>query len=580
MNNLKDKYKSLINSCLVQLAKEKDLASEDKYNIFIEKPPKADLGDYAFPMFSFAKAFRISPVEIAKRMAEIINEGEFDCSAIATGPYVNIKIDSANVAEDVITKVLSKKDYGSNSTLADQKIMLEFSCPNTNKPLHLGHLRNDCIGESLSRVLKANGADVLKVNLINDRGIHICKSMLAYQKFGNGTTPESEGIKGDHFVGKYYVKFSEWAKTDETAEQQARDMLVAWENGNPEVYALWEKMNKWTVDGIKETYLKTGISFDKYYYESITYDFGRKEVLKGLDDGHFYKTEDGTVWVDLEDIGLDKKVLLRGDGTSLYLTQDIGTAIARQDDWPFHRLIYVVASEQEYHFKVLFNVLERLGYNWAKNLYHLSYGMVNLPDGRMKSREGTVVDADDLFENLANLAREEIIVKGREDEIKDLDFTSSAIALAALNFYLLNVNPTKDMIFNPQESIAFNGATGPYIQYVGARINSLLNKFDGKDEKINLKPSVLSSDIERALIIMLDEYPEYVEEAGRLMDSSIIANYLYDLCKNFSRFYHDIPILANEDKAEVFTRIQIAKSILQVIEHGCGLLNIPILEKM
>ncbi|MBN2651285.1 MAG: arginine--tRNA ligase [Spirochaetales bacterium] len=579
MDSLKEMYKSAVKESLLAVAKENNISVED-LNIFIEKPPKAELGDFAFPMFSFAKVFRLSPAIIASKVAEVINSDNSGAIATPAGPYVNIKIDPSQVADGVISRILDNVSYGDNSIYSNRKIMVEFSCPNTNKPLHLGHLRNDCLGESISRILKANGADVKKVNLINDRGIHICKSMLAYKEFGEGKTPESEGVKGDHFVGDFYVKFAQWAKSDESADVRAREMLVAWEKGDSEIYSLWELMNKWTVDGIKETYKKTGISFDTYYYESKTYDNGRNEVLKGLDAGSFYKTEDGTVWVDLEDIGLDKKVLLRGDGTTLYLTQDIGTAVARQEDWPFDQLVYVVASEQQYHFKVLFHVLEKLGYDWAKNLYHLSYGMVNLPEGKMKSREGTVVDADELFDSLSRLAREEIISKGRESEISDLDFTSDSIALAALNFYLLTVSPTKDMIFNPKESIAFNGATGPYIQYMGARINSLLSKFVDQVEGLKIKPEILSSDIERTLVAMLDEYPEFVAESGVQMDPSIIANFLYDLCKSFSRFYHDIPILVNDDRDAVFTRIMLSKAVLKVLKHGCSLLNIPILEKM
>ena len=461
--------------------------------------------------------------------------------------------------------------------------MVEFSCPNTNKPLHLGHLRNDAIGESISHILKANGAEVEKVNLINNRGIHICKSMLAYQKFSQGETPESSGVKGDHLVGKYYVRYAAWEKEDPSALTQAQQMLRKWEEGDEEVMDLWNRMNRWTIEGIEETYRKTGVGFDSYYYESDTYTLGKDTILKGLEDGIFYRAEDSSIWIDLEDIKLDKKVLLRKDGTSLYLTQDIGTAIQRHEKWPFDSLIYVVASEQAYHFKVLFHVLAKLGYQWAENLYHLSYGMVNLPDGKMKSREGTVVDADDLIASLTAMAKEEIIAKNREKEVGDIDDVSEKIARGALNYYLLQPSPTKDMIFNPAESISFNGNTGPYLQYMGARISSMLAKWETmKDEyaEVPFDPSLLSVQDERELIKMIAVWPSLVAQAASEYNPSIITGFLYDLSRTFSRYYHDHAVLKGESRELIVARVALVTMVLQVLKNAYALVGIPFLESM
>ncbi len=568
---------SFVHNCILDLTDGKEFEE-----IVSSTPPSAEMGDIAFPMFSLAKLLKKSPVVIAQELAQLINEkGNYKC--LNAGAYVNLFFNYDDLAKKIIDKVLNTENYGDTDKFKDEKIMIEFSCPNTNKPLHLGHLRNDSLGESVSRILKANGAEVCKVNLINNRGIHICKSMLAYKEFGEGKTPESENIKSDHFVGDYYVKFNDWSKTDENAEVRAREMLVKWENKDKEVLELWETMNNWTISGINETYKKTGISFDKVYYESETYLMGKDEVQKGLKDGVFYKEDDGSIWIDLSEINLDKKVLLRGDGTSLYITQDLGTAISRFKDWPFERLMYVVASEQKYHFKVLFYILDKLGYKWAKKLYHLSYGMVNLPDGKMKSREGTVVDADDLFDNLSSLAKEEIISKGRDSEIDDLDATSDAIALSALNYYLLSVTPTKDMIFNPKESIAFNGNTGPYMQYMGTRIASILEKYENKKDdfkEAKFDASLLNTTEEKTLIKNILEYPDKVALAGEERSPAVITNFLYDTCKTFSKFYHDSPILNSDDKNVAYSRIQLCKAVLKVLKHSYNLIGIPFLSKM
>ncbi len=584
MDNVKRQWIKIIADGLAKAAEGKGIELGNiEERIIVERPPRADMGDLAFPMFPFAKDFRGAPPMIAGLVAEAL--GEFKAGSVKTvGPYLNAFLDRGSVAADLLKDVETEAEkYGESELLNGQKIMVEFSCPNTNKPLHLGHLRNDAIGESISRILKAAGAEVKKVNLINNRGVHICKSMLAYQKFGEGKTPESSGIKGDHLVGEFYVKFNQWSKEDDTAEAQAQEMLRQWENGDEKVRKLWEIMNGWTIDGINETYKNTGISFDTYYYESETYLSGRDEVLRGLESGAFYKDEDGSIRLDLSDIKMDTKVMLRSDGTSVYMTQDLGTAIARHEDYPFDRLIYVVGAEQEYHFKVLFHALKKLGYTWADMLYHLSYGMVNLPEGKMKSREGTVVDADDILAKLTEMAKEEIIAKDRAEAVGDVDETGGKIALAALHYFLLQVSPYKDMIFNPKESLSFNGNTGPYLQYMSARICSMLEKYEARSAEFEgavVDSSLLVSDAEWELMKLVSSYPAQVNQAAAELNPSVIAVYLYDTAKAFSRFYHDCPILGSGDKNLTCSRVALTKAVLQVLKNGFNLVNIPFLSKM
>jgi arginyl-tRNA synthetase len=558
-------------------------------------------------MFGFARILRDSPPRIALAVAAKL-AGEEAAGGMgpdtrdsfnAEGPYVNVRFNRGAAAAALLARILGggeeARPFGRPGTLAGSRIMVEFSSPNTNKPLHLGHLRNDVLGESISRILAACGAEVRKVCIINDRGVHICKSMLAYKKYGQGKTPESEGVKSDHFVGDWYVRFHQMSTGqgeggDPHAEEEARELLRQWEAGDAETVALWKRMNAWTVEGIKETYRRTGVSFDQYYYESQTYLLGKDEILKGLEKGVFYREKDGSVQIDLSAEKLDKKVLLRKDGTSIYITQDIGTAIYRHRDWPFDRLVYVVGSEQQYHFKVLFTILEKLNFPWAKNLYHLSYGMVNLPEGKMKSREGTVVDADDLLDNLRDLALGEIREKDREAAVGDSLATAEKIALGALHYYLLQVSPTKDMLFNPRESLSFTGNTGPYLQYMGARISSMFRRsgqpvdgppkdgpaLDGPD----FKPELLSGDAEWALLMTLGSYPEAVAEAASRMDPSLLAAYLYDLSRAFSRFYHDCPILNAETPDLAAARLALSRGVLHVLRDALDLVCIPFLETM
>lgn len=537
------------------------------------------MGDLSFPMFPFAKDFKKAPPVLAAAAAEELG-GENTGVGVA-GPYLNVKIDRSAAMSALLDSIEAGGDkWGTGHELNGRKIMIEFSSPNTNKPLHLGHLRNDILGESCARIMKARGAEVEKVNLVNDRGVHICKSMLAYRKFGGGETPESLGVKSDRFVGDLYVKFVQWAKKEERAEEEAQEMLQEWESGDKDVRDLWKTMNGWALSGIEATYRRTGVSFDRIYRESETYLMGRDQVLKGLEAGVFYKDEDGSVRLDMTDIGLDTKVLLRSDGTSVYITQDLGTAISRHEEWPFDELIYVVGSEQEYHFRVLFHALKKLGFPWAERLRHLSYGMVNLPEGKMKSREGTVVDADDLIDKLSGLALAEIRDKGREGDVEDAEQTAEKIAIAALHYFLLQVSPTKDMIFNPEDSLAFSGNTGPYLQYMVARVSGLIAKAPDTVREAAIDPSLLNRDDEWDLSRKIAEYPELVSRAAAKLDPSILAGGLYEIARDFSRYYHEVPIAKADDVTVAASRMALARAVLVTIKNGFQLLNIPYIESM
>jgi arginyl-tRNA synthetase len=596
-------WKEKIGAALNDLLKELDIAGNIRTeDIIAEIPPKPEMGDLGFPMFSFAKIVKKAPQQIANLVAQKINEkedmicntGAGDNAFIFTvGPYVNIKLDRAKEAASIINAALNSTiDFFTITTLHDKKIMVEFSSPNTNKPLHLGHLRNDVLGESISRILAACGADVKKVCIINNRGIHICKSMLAYKECGNGDTPESTGIKSDHFVGKWYVRFSQMEKEDEAAAEsgaprspnaleRARELLRKWEAGDKETVELWQTMNDWTVCGMKQTYERTDVSFDKYYFESDTYLRGKEEVLKSLEKGLFVKESDGSIQADLNAENLGNKVLLRKDGTSLYITQDFGTAILRHDDWPFEKLVYVVGSEQRYHFQVLFILLAKMGFAWAKDLYHLSYGMVNLPEGKMKSREGTVVDADDLIDELRELALAEIKNKEREEIVSDPAQTAEKIALGALHYYLLQISPERDMLFNPKESLSFNGNTGPYLQYMGARISSILSKDEAKElYEGAINAALLTEDSEWELIKTIANYTSAVADAAREMNPSFVTSWLYELSKNFSRFYHECPVLNADNKELSRARLGLCRATLAALRKALALVCIPFLESM
>jgi len=600
----KDFWREKITEALNNVMREQGSAqSVSPEDVVCEVPPDSGLGDLAFPMFGFARILKKAPALIAKDVIAAVDVKGENSSVSAAGPYINIKFDRLKVCKAVLKECAElaqgiggaaepfrsrAEEWSGGATPespaprrrggAPERIMVEFSSPNTNKPLHLGHLRNDIIGESVSRILRACGADVQKVCIINDRGIHICKSMLAYKEEGAGATPESTGIKSDHFTGNWYVRFNDMSKIDADAQARARELLVKWEEGDSETRALWELMNRWALDGIKETYRRTGVSFDRYYFESGTYLRGREEVLRGLEKGLWKREADGSVQVDLSDFGLDKKILLRSDGTSLYVTQDIGTAMLRFAEWPFDRLIYVVGNEQRYHFKVLFAILKLMGIEWADRLRHLSYGMVNLPEGKMKSREGTVVDADDLIDELHNLAKNEIAGKGREALVGDIEDTAEKIAIGALHYFLLQVSPEKDMLFNPKESLQFNGNTGPYLQYMGARISSILKQAASGSSGISNIPDPCSDEWE--LIKTLGNFQNTVTGAGRDLNPSYITAYLYELSRNFSRFYHNCPVL-NADNAELRRyRLELCLAVRTVLKSAFGLVCIPFLESM
>lgn len=616
MADQKEICRAIVTAALNIFKTDRNIDAPDvqETDLRIENPPKPEMGDIGAPMFMFAKSFRMAPPAIAQGTAQIIIDAarenrELGCQNpaalgefAAVGPYVNVKLNKANAAADILKQISAQGEgYGSFGTdgkkyLEGRRVMVEYSSPNTNKPLHLGHMRNDALGESVSRILKKAGAEVFRVNIINNRGVHICKSMLAYKLFheAKGDTPQSLGIKGDHFVGQCYVEFDKYAKEHPEAVTQAEEMLVEWEKGNDgdDLHKLWKMMNGWTIDGIKQTYDRTGVGFEKLYFESDTYLKGREEILKGLEKGIFFKAPDGSVRIDVTDVvgkGKDgedhTKVLLRKDGTSVYITQDIGTAIFRHNDWAFNQMVYVVASEQSYHFKILFHILKKLGYDWADKLYHLSYGLVNLPSGRMKSREGTVVDADDLIDSLHAQALKAINERGRDEAVGNPDDVAEKVALAALHYYLLQITPVKDMLYNPEESLSFNGNTGPYLQYMGARISSILRKASEK----GLEPSsdendlaLLTHESEWALIKELGKFPSVVAKAADDLDPSQVALYLYDVCKSFSAFYRDCPILSLEeqDKTLARARLELCRCTLLVLKDAMSLVLVPFLDRM
>ena len=571
--------------------------------IQLQKTRKEFKGHLSLVVFPFLKMSKKGPEQTATEIGEYLkaNDANIEDFSVIKG-FLNLVI-ASSAWISLLNDINADKQYGiTEPTDNSPLVMIEFSSPNTNKPLHLGHMRNNLLGNSLTKIVKANGNKVVKTNIVNDRGIHICKSMLAWKLYGNGETPESSGKKGDHLVGDYYVAFDQHYKaqvkqlmeekgmTQEEAEasapliQEAHAMLVKWEAGDPEVRALWEKMNEWVYAGFDETYQKMGISFDKIYYESNTYLEGKKKVLGGLDKGLFFKKEDGSVWADLTDKGLDQKLLLRKDGTSVYMTQDIGTAEQRFKDYPINKMIYVVGNEQNYHFQVLSILLDRLGFEWGKDLVHFSYGMVELPEGKMKSREGTVVDADDLIAEMVKTAKETSQELGKLDGLtqEEADNIARIVGLGALKYFILKVDARKNMTFNPKESIDFNGNTGPFIQYTYARIQSVLRK--AAEMKITvpaeLPTNLLLNEKEEVLIQMLADFAATVRQAGTDYSPSTIANYIYDLVKEYNQFYHDFSILREENEAVRIFRIVLSANIAKVIKLGMGLLGIEVPERM
>ena len=572
-------------------------------NVEIQQTRKEFEGDYTLVLFPLLKHIKANPQEIGEKLGDYLSSHAlWEGQPIVSGynvvkGFLNLSI-CENYFLHFLHQIAPEKDYGKKPITKDSPaVIVEYSSPNTNKPLHLGHIRNNLLGFSMAKIIEATGKKVYKTQIINDRGIHICKSMIAWQLFGKGETPESTGEKGDKLVGKYYVLFDKAykeeiagliseGKTKEEAEREApiflkaQEMLRLWEQGDPETLALWRQMNQWVYDGFEVTYHNLGVSFDRNYYESETYLLGKDIVQRGLDEGVFYRKEDGSVWIDLTSEGLDEKLVLRSDGTSVYITQDLGTATKRiEEDFPkVEGMIYTVGNEQDYHFKVLFLILQKLGYTWAKNLYHLSYGMVELPNGKMKSREGTVVDADDLMEEMVQVAQElsqELgKLEGYSDQQKEQLYR--VIGLGALKYYILKVDPKKKIAFNPQESIDFQGNTGPFIQYTYARIQSILRRA----ETCQLPKSVSLHPKEKELIKLLSLFPEVVQNAADTYSPALITNYVYDLVKEFNSFYQNVSILGEEDTDKRSLRVHLSRKVGEVIAIGFDLLGIEVPERM
>ena len=582
----------------------------DASKIALQPTKKEFEGNFTVVVFPFVKMSKKKPEDTAREIGNYIKE---NCGAVkdfnAINGFLNIVVEPSFWA-NVLKHIDETPDYGFKTVTPDSElVMIEYSSPNTNKPLHLGHVRNNLLGYSLSEILKANGYKVVKTNIVNDRGIHICKSMLAWLKFGNGETPETSGKKGDHLIGDYYVAFDKHYRAEvaelkakfvaegmdeEQAEKKAKEesplikeaheMLVKWEQNDPEVRALWQKMNGWVYAGFDKTYKALGVGFDKIYYESETYLEGKEKVEEGLAKGLFYRRDDGSVWADLRGEGLDEKLLLRSDGTSVYMTQDIGTAKLRFQDYPIDKMIYVVGNEQNYHFQVLSILLDKLGFKWGKDLVHFSYGMVELPNGKMKSREGTVVDADDLIATMIADAR-----SMSEDKIKKLEGItdeetaeiSRIVGLGALKYFILKVDARKNMLFDPEESIDFNGNTGPFIQYTYARIRSILRK--AAEQGIVMAdtlPEAELSDKETSLIQHMNDFAAVVRQAGTDYNPACIASYCYDLVKEYNQFYHDFSVLREEDKDKQQIRLALSEAVSQIVRNGMGLLGIEVPERM
>ena len=576
----------------------------------IQKTKKEFEGHLTLVVFPFLKMSRKGPEQTAQEIGEYlkVNEPAVAAFNVIKG-FLNLTIASATWI-DLLNEIQADEQYGLvKATETSPLVMIEYSSPNTNKPLHLGHVRNNLLGNALANIVAANGNKVVKTNIVNDRGIHICKSMLAWKKYGNGETPETSGKKGDHLVGDYYVSFDKHYKAEvkelmtefaaqgmsedeakakaEAASplmQEVREMLVKWEAGDPEIRGLWEMMNNWVYAGFDETYRKMGVSFDKIYYESNTYLEGKEKVMEGLEKGFFFKKEDGSVWADLTAEGLDHKLLLRGDGTSVYMTQDIGTAKLRFADYPIDKMIYVVGNEQNYHFQVLSILLDKLGFEWGKSLVHFSYGMVELPEGKMKSREGTVVDADDLMEEMIATAKETSQELGKLDGLtqEEADDIARIVGLGALKYFILKVDARKNMTFNPKESIDFNGNTGPFIQYTYARIQSVLRKAAESGIVVpgQIPAGIELSEKEEGLIQMVADFAAVVKQAGEDYSPSIIANYTYDLVKEYNQFYHDFSILREENEAVKVFRIALSANVAKVVRLGMSLLGIEVPSRM
>lgn len=593
---------SILQTAIISAIKELYGVDVNASQITLQKTKKEFKGHFTLVTFPLLTISRKNPERTAQEIGTYLADKSPVVSEynVIKG-FLNVTI-ASKVWLDLLENIDKNPEFGFTPVADDAPLfMVEYSSPNTNKPLHLGHIRNNLLGHSLCEILKANGKRVVKTNIVNDRGIHICKSMLAWQKWGNGETPASSGKKGDHLIGEYYVLFDRKYKTElaglqaaglskEQAEAQsvlmeeAREMLRQWEANDAQTVNLWKTMNGWVYAGFDETYEKLGVSFDKIYYESQTYLAGKEEVLRGLKEGIFHRREDGSVWADLTHEGLDEKILLRSDGTSVYMTQDIGTAKLRFDDYPIDTMIYVVGNEQNYHFQVLSILLDKLGFEFGKGLVHFSYGMVELPEGKMKSREGTVVDADDLMAEMIQTARETSEELGKLDGVtpEEADRVVAMIGMGALKYFILKVDPKKNMTFNPKESIDFNGNTGPFIQYTHARIKSVLRKAEEQEIPVpeSLQADIVLSEKEEGLVQLLAEFPDIVKQAGSEYNVSLIGNYVYDLAKEFNQFYHDFPMLREKDEALRAFRLLLSKNVALIIKKGMSLFGIDVPEQM
>ena len=599
------KIEEKIQSAVQEALKSLYGADVDEKQVQIQQTRSEFEGQLTVVVFPFLRASKKGPEQTGQELGQYLKDNLSDVVAdfnVVKG-FLNLVISSRSWIA-LLEDIDADDKFGLKEETADSPlVMIEYSSPNTNKPLHLGHVRNNLLGSSLARIVAANGNKVVKTNIVNDRGIHICKSMLAWLKYGNGETPESSGKKGDHLIGDYYVAFDqhyrqevkelvaqgmdeEQAKQEAPLIKEAHEMLVKWEQNDPEVRALWKKMNEWVYAGFDETYKMMGVSFDKIYYESDTYLEGKEKVMEGLEKGLFYRREDGSVWADLTGDGLDEKLLLRSDGTSVYMTQDIGTAKLRFQDYPIDKMIYVVGNEQNYHFQVLSILLDKLGFKWGKDLVHFSYGMVELPSGKMKSREGTVVDADDLIAKMIEDAYQVSKEMGKNEDIPEEEAREIArkVGLGALKYFILKVDARKNMLFNPAESIDFNGNTGPFIQYTYARIQSVLRKAQSAQNNQSILNSqnnqIVLSDKEVELIQKMSDFGAVVEQAGKDYSPSGIANYCYELTKVFNQFYHDYSILNEPDEQKKAVRLMLAKNVAKIINEGMGLLGIEMPERM
>jgi arginyl-tRNA synthetase len=588
---------------LEKAAKEavKSIFSIELEQVEITLTRKDQNGDFTIMVFPMLRHIKGNPAAIGEQIGTYLKENTDLIKDIEViKGFLNISVSSIAFLTD-FNRILNEEKYGTTEVDTTQPgVMVEYSSPNTNKPLHLGHVRNNLLGFSVANIIKATGRKVNKTQIINDRGIHICKSMLAWEQYGNGETPESTGLKGDKLVGNYYVKFDQEykkeiavliskGKTEEEAKKEApslmaaQQMLQKWEKGDAEVVALWEKMNAWVYDGFKTTYNNLGVDFDSLYYESNTYLLGKDVVQQGLDKGVFEKDPDGSVWIDLTEDGLDRKIVLRSDGTAVYMTQDIGTAIQRVKDHDINSMVYTVGNEQDYHFKVLFLILQKLGFDWAENLYHLSYGMVELPSGKMKSREGTVVDADELMEEMTStakaIAQEQGKLEGLSEQEKERLY--DMIGLGALKYFMLKVDPKRSMLFDPVESVDFQGNTGPFIQYTHARIKSILQKTGFDSSKLNSAINLELTDKDKAVIMSLQQFPEVIQSAADKYSPALIANYVYELVKEFNSFYQNVPKIVEEENADLKQfRLLLCYKTAAVVKSACALLGIEVPEQM